>query len=167
MPVKKNESFLSPQEHFDILASNLPADKLALFDGTTHGRIEVAYRNRSFFVYEMVNGSPVIHHELVVQDYLCNNDEGASTELLCRQTGRLLVVAYEPTQVFDYQIFVSIPVHHYVKWSTTPSRPRGGSLAFPLLIRTLSRTSLRDHGVMFMETGNNYVNEFGPINTAA
>lgn len=152
--------FLPVTDHYARLAALLSPKDLEDYARIKHVRSEVAYHNRSFVVYEIRNRAPNILDQLTVLDFSCDEADGASTELLSKTLGTKLVVGYKPIRLFTYPIFVHIPLHSKIRWSTTEDRIEGGSLAFDLVIRTVSRLHLQERGIVYCETGVSFAKEF-------
>lgn len=153
------ETFLTPEAHFERLVERMAGDELALYRSTAHVRTEDAFRGRTFYIYRIVDRAPEILDKLTVQDFVCNDSAGSSTEIR-NENGETITVGYEPIRAFDYPIFLYLPLHCRVRWSTVSDRIDGGSLAFPILVRTMSRLHLRERGVIYMETGVTFSKEF-------
>lgn len=154
-----DKDFMSPEEHYAALVDMLPAATRAVYAQTLNARIETAFRNRQFVVYEIHRREPRQLDRLTVSDFVCDDADGASCEVRNKE-GRTAVVGYQPTQMFGYPIFFSIPLHAKLRWSAQPGDPLKGSLGFPLLVRTVSRLDPRERGVIHCETGPAYGKEF-------
>ena len=153
------ETFISPEEHFNLLVQRLEPEELYLYRQTKHVRVEDAFRGRTLYVYEYEDREPQVLDLITVEDFLCNESAGASTELRNR-AGESITVGYEPIQLFGYSVFVHLPLHMRIRWSTVQEKPLDGSLAFPICIRTMSRRHPRERGVQHCETGVAYAKEF-------
>lgn len=155
-----SQEFLSPGEHFDALLAIQPAAVQAEYKSLNHIRQEVCYRGRTFIVYQIENRAPKILANISVMDFVANDMAGASCELRCAETGKIMIVGYEPVKLFDFPVYVHLPLHLKLRWSTTPDRLQYGSLAFDMAVRTKTRSSLRERGAVFCETGVSYAKEF-------
>lgn len=155
-----NEDFMRPEEHFNVLLSDLPVDVQLKHDNLKHVRTEVAYRGRTFVIYRMEGRQPVTIDRITVNDFECDEDSGASTEVFSTKLGKVLEIGYAPVPLFDYPIFMWLPLHCKLRWSATASNPCKGSLGFPLVVRTQSRHHLREKKVIYCETGPSFGNEF-------
>lgn len=155
------ETFLSAEEHFLRLVDRLDPQERALYNRTTHVRIEDAFAKRVFYVYQIGDlGQPKILDIVKVVDFACNDSAGASTELR-NQHGETLTVGYEPVLLFEHPVFVFLPLHCKVRWSTVSRDILNGSLAFPIGVRTMSRLGLREKGITYCETSTEFSKEFG------
>jgi hypothetical protein len=159
-PMQKKESFLTPEEHFSSLVAQLGPRPRQLYEDTRHARIEMGFRNRPFVVYEIEGRDPKVLDTVAVADFDCNDLDGASVELRSR-SGSKLLVSYGPTQLFDYPVFISLPLSMSVHWQMNQSGKQ--QLRFPLYIRTQSRKSLRERGVVYFEPAATFHSEFGTI----
>lgn len=147
-------------DHFNKLVSSLDGKSLSLYESLKHVRLETAYRARSFMIYQMRERNPVKIDEIVVLDFICDDEEGSSTEIRSRITEKRMRIGYKPVQIFGHPIMAFLPLHAQVKWNAKASNIAKGSLGFPLLLRTQSREHLRERGVTYMETGYSYAKEF-------
>lgn len=163
--------FMSPQEHFDRLLNGLDSDQLSLFQRMKNTRVETAFRGRTFTVYNIMKREANVLDTLTVRDFECNDDDGASTLVQSANSGTEFEVGYTPVQVPGYHVFLYLPLHAKLRWSTHAGNVNGGSMAFPLLVRTMSRKllstgnyDLREKGVTYCETGVEYAREFEGLN---
>jgi hypothetical protein len=156
------ENFMRAEEHFDVLVNRMKPALRSQYDLTRHVRAVDCFRGRTFQIYEIEDREPVVLDHLSIQDFHCNERVGASTEIR-GSNGKTMTVGYEPVKLFGYPVFVFLPLHLKMRWSTTPSQPENGSLAFQMCIRTQSRLHLRERGVVYMETGVDYAREFDGI----
>lgn len=156
---------MSAEDHFERLVETLHPSTLSLYRQTKHVRIETAYRQRQFIVYKIVRREPEILDRIMVNDFICDDEVGATTELMSVKRNERISVGFAPVQLFHHPIFVCIPLHPKLRWSTTPDKPQSGSLGFPLVIRTMSRLNLRERGIIYMETGPEFSKEFESHNS--
>ena len=154
------QEFLAPGVHFEALLATLPQEQQELYRRLNHIRQEPSFRGRSFVIYGIRNRQPEIIDELKVLDFIANDSVGASCEIRSDRTGKTLTVGYAPVQVFNYPVFMHLPLHAKLRWSTTEGRVHTGKLAFDIAIRTETRISLRERQVIYCETGVNYAKEF-------
>ena len=158
--------FLMPEDFYKLLANGIPEEEKQVLSTMRHTRIEAAYRNRRFVVYQMVGGRSEVLANLIVNDFICNDDEGCSTEIEWVETGEAITVGYEPTQVFEFPIFVHLPVNQKVRWSARDDNPDDRSLSFLIVIRSQTRRHLRERDAIYMETHRSYHEEFHPKEAA-
>lgn len=158
---KIEESFLTPQDHFALLLKGLNAESREAYSQTRHARQEMAYRGRTFILYEMTGRS--VHRivdTLTIRDFECDDAVGASTQIRSGNLGAELEISYLPVKLWNYPVFMHLPVHLKLRWSTSEKRIGEGSLAFPLVIRVNSRLDPREPGILHCETGVAYAHEF-------
>ena len=140
----QDTDFLTVEDHFELFIDGLNTHDLKGYRGCKHTRTETAYKGRNFLVYKMVDGKPVELDRIVVNDFSACDEYGASTSLVSLTTKQTLTVGYAPMRVFDYPLFVWIPLHSKLRWATTQQAMHKGSLGFPLNVRTRSRFGLRE-----------------------
>lgn len=152
--------FLTPQQHFDALISQLDPTTLATYHSLRHARIETSFEGRQFLLYRMGGGQPQELGRVLVED-LEVGDEGLSSKLLCMRTQRELIVGYSPVQLWDYPIFMCLPLHGQLRYGCAADQVgKRGSLAWPMLVRSRSRRGLRESGITYCETTPSFAREF-------
>lgn len=151
---------MAVQEHFQVLLDDCDADLVRLYFECRHVRVETAFKDRHFLIYEMKDDEPRVIDRLIINDFDCNEEFGCSTEITSCNLNQTITVGYEPQQLFDYPVVVWLPLHGKIRWSAWPSDPKRGSLGFPIAVRTISRLHLRERGVVYCETGTAYRQEF-------
>lgn len=163
----QDADFLSPQDHFSLLLKELPKEQKSLFDRMTNTRVETGYTGRTFIMYKMYRHEPQFIDRLVVKDFECFDEGGATTLIQSSETGMEFEVGYTPIQVPNHNVFLFLPLHAKLRWSATPNNLKEGSLAFPICVRTQSRFTkpngspdLREKGITYCETGIEYAREF-------
>lgn len=161
-----SKGFLMPEDFYKVLADEISDEEKEVLDTMRHTRIEAAYRNRKFIVYQMDNGHPEELATLNIKDFVCDDDFGCSTEIECVETGEIVTIGYHPTQIFDYPIFVHLPVNQKVRWSARDDDPDDRSLSFLMVVRTQTRRHLRERDAIYMETLRAYHGEFHPKEVA-
>lgn len=153
------DSFLTAEKHFDALIKTLPEDQLEQYHGMRHVRVEECFDKRTFIVYEMADRGPVLLDHLVVVDFYCDHEFGATT-IIANQAKQEIEVGYKPVRLWDYDVFVFLPLHLKFRWSTTHKKIGQGSLAWQMCLRTKSRLHMREADVTYCETGVNFAREF-------
>lgn len=158
------QSFLSPEEFFAGLLDTMPPETAKLHSKMKHIRIEPAYRNRKFFIYKMDGNKPKKLGTVSVHDFVCDDVDGTSMQLcLNDDTSNLLLVGYTPVQLFDFPVFLHMPVVNKLRWSSKRDDNTGPSLNFLIAVRTRSRFHLREQGVVYLETSRTFDKEFNPL----
>ena len=83
-----------PDEFYKHLANNIDDGAKSVLATMKHTRIEPAYRNRKFIVYEMVNRIPEKLATLAIMDFVCDDEEGCSTQIEWLETGDIVTVGH-------------------------------------------------------------------------
>ena len=142
------------------MTRQLDPDAFRAYHRTLHARVETAAPGAEFVIYRMVGGEPLVLTNIQVID-LSGDDMGLSSEILDITTGDKMYVDYSPKQLFDYPIFVALPLHCRVHWRSIPEDVgSSGTLTWPLYIRTGSRVHLREVGVIYCEAAADFSREF-------
>lgn len=150
-----------PDEFYKHLANNIDDGAKSVLATMKHTRIEAAYRNRKFIVYEMRGRQPEKLATISVCDFECNDEEGCSTQLEWMENpGEFITVGYEPIQLWDFPVFLHLPVHQKVRWSAREDDINDCSLSFLMVIRTQTRRHLREKDAIYMETYRSFQEEF-------
>lgn len=157
----KHEQFLTSSEHFEHLARTLDGAERAVYNTMKHVRSEPAFRNRTFIIYDIRDRELNVIDTITVMDFVANERVGATTQLRSSRLKSELMVGYRPARLFDYPVFMHLPLYVKLRWSTTIDNIKGGSLGFDIAIRTASRLHLRERGVTYCETGVTVSEEFG------
>lgn len=152
--------FMDVEHHFSRLVETLSTQDLKTYNASKHVRVETGFRKRNFVVYEMRNGKNHCLDNIFIRDFNADDKDGTTTELVLGGTKQTIIVGYTPVKVFDYPVFVWLPLHGKLRWGATEGKIDEGSLGFPLCIRTKSRHNLREAGVIYFETGVSYGREF-------
>lgn len=155
----QDDEFLSPEEHYNHLVTQLPEKSRRVYDRTRHGRIETGFVGRSFVLYKMEDDAPVELDTIQIEEFGMDDETGGGFVLYSRATGTELEVTHRPTQLWDHPVFMSVPLHPKLRMGLKRGEDKP-SLAFPIFIRTLSRFHPRETGVVHCETGAAFVREF-------
>ncbi|MGK2884400.1 MAG: hypothetical protein ACSLE8_06425 [Rhodococcus sp. (in: high G+C Gram-positive bacteria)] len=153
--------FLAVEDHFDRLVDTLPARDIKVYQQCKNTRIETAFKDRHFIVYRVKDGVLEELDRVFVNDFNANEEHGASTQIVSKTTKRTVNVGYAPVRLFDYPIFMFLPLHTKIRWGASAKTLHKGSLAFPIAIRVKSRLSPREPNVIHIETGPSFGQEFG------
>ena len=155
-----DSDFMLVEDHFARLVAGMEAEDFSLYSRAQHVRVETGFTGRQFIVYQMEGRQPKELDRLLVNDFTCNDLDGSSAEISSLSTGKTLVLGYTPIRLFDYPAFACLPLHGKIRWSAYEADIEGGSLGFPIVIRTMSRLHLRERGVTYVETGVSFGKEF-------
>lgn len=147
-----------------MLLNQAPVSVKTLHARLRHVRQETGFVGRQFVVYEATSASsPKVLTTLTVTDYRVDPDFGAQAWLQASD-GTKIEVDYRPARLLNYPVLIYLPLHSKVRWDLREGEPiDGGSLAFPLVLRTQSRFSLRERGVVYVETSLSFEREFGTV----
>ena len=148
------------EDHFARLVAGMDPEDFSLYNRAQHVRVETGFAGRQFIVYQMEGRQPKELDRIVVNDFTCTDTDGSTAELSSLKTSRTMVLGYTPAKLFDYPAFACLPLHGKIRWSAPESDIEGGSLGFPIVIRTMSRLHLRERGVTYVETGVSFGKEF-------
>lgn len=151
-----NEDFLPVEDHFNTLFSSLPDTLKQSYNSMRNTRAEVGFVGRELVVYRVGSDGPKVLDRARIVSFDADEEVGTWTVLQARD--RNLVVGYEPVQMFDYPIFIWLPLHNKLRWSTNGTIT---SLAFQMVLRTQSRLHLHEKGVVYAETSVAFAKEFG------
>lgn len=154
---------MPPTEHLDRLVEGLPPAQQEAYRSLRHARVETAYRNRTFILYDMRERDAFVLEKLTVLDYECDDSSGASCEVRAERSGKVFTVGYTPCLIAPHNVFIFLPLQGKLRWSSRPSALFKGSLGFPLVVRTQSRLHMRERDVTYCETGVQFSQEFPHI----
>lgn len=165
--MQPGSSFLHVVDHFEMLLNEAPPSVKTLHAKLRHVRQETAFVGREFVVYEATpSGSPRVLTRLTVTDYRVDPDFGAQAWLQATD-GTQIEVDYRPARLLAFPVLIYLPLHSKVRWDLREGESvDGGSLAFPVVLRTQSRFSLRERGVVYIETALSFEREFGTYSEA-
>ncbi len=155
------KEFVSKEAHFGALLAQLPEEKQGLYASMRHLRSESLYAGRTFIVYTMTGRECRVLEEFEVVDFELNDEDGASTVIRSKESGKRLKVGYAPVQFFDHPLFVFLPLYCRARWCATQEMAgHKGSLAWDMVLRTQSRRHLQERNVTYCETGVVWSEEF-------
>jgi hypothetical protein len=150
-------------DHFAYFISLMPIPIQHIYHSNKAVRVETGHKGRNFIIYKMRDDHPKEIDQIIVNDFSCDEMVGASSEIELQSSGETMILDYTPQQVFDFPIFMWLPLSSKVRWAAPKSSPMEGSLGFPIAIRTRSRQGLREPGVVHCETGADFGREFGGL----
>lgn len=156
-----HNNFLTSEDFFQLLAGSIPKEEQAVLNTMRHTRVETGYRGRKFIVYRIVNRLPEKLATLAINDFVCDDEYGCSTQIeWLERPGSFITVGYEPIRLWDFPIFCHLPVAQKLRWTAKADNPDDRSLGFLIVLRTQSRLHLRERNVVYMETSRSYQEEF-------
>lgn len=157
------ESFMTPTVHLDRLVEGLTEAQQRAYRSMLNARVETAFRGRTFILYDIRERDAFVLEKLTIQDYECDDSNGASCEVRAERSGKVFTVDYTPCLIAPHHVFIFLPLHGKLRWSSRMSEVPKGSLGFPLVVRTHSRLHLREREVTYCETGVTFSQEFPHI----
>lgn len=157
------ETFMMVDEHFKSLLSAMDQGTQDMFKSLKHARPETAFRGRHFVVYHMLGAQPTVIDRLVIDDFECDDEVGATADITSLKLQKTMTLDYHPRQILGHPVMAWLPLHSNVRWGAPASTPEKGSLGFPMVLRTRSRFNLRERGVVYCETGPAYGAEFDTV----
>lgn len=168
-----NESrfrFVSQEDNVADLISRIEESDAEEYSKLGHVFTEAAFVNRRFLLVEfqgkMRDGSvkaPVIQGAVRVFGFGADHANGSSVEVKDEATGSVLYVQYVPTKLFDYPVFVSIPVYHQLKWEAVELADGSymRNLVFGLCFKQQSHPRFQNKGNVAVMTPNEFKLMFG------
>lgn len=154
----RDEDFQAVEARFQTFVDGLPPELRTLYGSMLHVRTETAFTGRRFVVFRNGASGPKVLDVLTVTDFGADSRNGQWMVLARRGADETLRVGYAPENLFDFPLFMWLPLHGKLRWSGDSSGR--GSLAFPVVIRTQSRLHLRERGVVYCETSPVFCKEF-------
>jgi hypothetical protein len=158
--------FFSDQENNADLLQYMPEEERERYLRFGHNRIEAAFQDRKFIVYQptglMSNGQhrePNILATLTVSDFEVGHQNGASATLSDLEAGGSpsLKITHVPRRVFNYPVYIAIPTNLTLRWDAREVNDRvWRSLSFAVLIKTKNRADFYSKGNTYMETPNKF-----------
>lgn len=154
---------MSVEDHFNKLIDRLARDDRSQFDEMRHVRVETGFRDRDFIIYKMRGTEPEVLDTLRVLSFSCTDDFGASAEIHSSTWDQIVPIDYTPRAMWQYPVFMWLPLHSRIRWASHEDRIGEGSLGFPIVIRTKSRRHLKEHNVIYCETLTSFSTEFPAV----
>lgn len=157
---KPHPVLMSPDQYYQHLVDTLEPEVKQLYDRTKNVHIEFAWVGRRFVVYQMDGHDPLKLDTLVVDQIDMNDETGTVVVLVSEASGRELTVSHRPVQIWQHPVLLAVPCQAQYRYTAAHDDPNRCVLSFPILVRPLSRYSLRERGVVHCETEVNYNREF-------
>lgn len=162
--------YLDSKESQQEMFSRLDPVTKAEWDSYGHLRIEGAFQDRVFVVYEDTgrNNSgawraPKIITTVRVMSFRATDEDGCCVRLLNESCNETMDVGHLPKKVFGYPVFVAIPVSFALRWDV---HEHGGkmrrSLAYPLFVKARNRAEFHSKGNTYLESPNKMREELFP-----
>jgi hypothetical protein len=162
MGVREPMKYLTEVENSAALAAEMPPGDRSEYDGYGHNRIESAFVDRDFVVYECqgrdsknIQRPPKILTTVRVIDFRADYASGCEVRLLDKTTQDTLKVGHVPRRVFDYPVFMAVPARLRIAWDAQWHGDRlMRSLLFAVLIKARNKSEFLSKGNVYMETPN-------------
>ena len=153
---------MSATQTYKRMLGRLKKEDQELFHFLGHGRVETCFVDRVFLIYHMVNEKPVVIDRVIVTGFSTDTQRGAHMGIKSVLSGNTIGIGYGPVKLWDYPIFLSIPMYHKVGWAVAESDADSlrGSLSWQVYILTEDRMHMRQPRVTYMETGPEFGREF-------
>ncbi len=155
--------FLTDADNAAALAADIQKDDRADFDSFGHNRLESAFVDRVFIVYECqgragakdIQRPPKILTVVRVTGFNANYATGCEIKLLDEANNRSMTVGHVPTRLFDYPIFVAVPPRLTIKWDAQFMGDKlVRSLLFVMFVKCRNKAEFFSKGNTYMETPN-------------
>lgn len=153
-------NYLSESDTLARLTKELPPQQRQEIEALRHRRVEMGFKDRKFIVYTF-NRRPEVLTTLIVRDFMCDDVDGCSFDLQDQRTGDHLIIGHTPKKLWNLPIYACVPCHPRLMYSLPEDEGNvTHSLAFPILLRTQSRLSLREIGTTYIETVKTFTSTF-------
>jgi hypothetical protein len=152
--------FLNDDENLADLISQMPDDDRNKYVNYGHNRVEPAFVDRIFIVYQpsglnaaRAHIEPTIITTIRVLDLSIDSSNGAMVRVRDEKFGDEQIIGYLPKRLFGYQIYVSVPPRLMLRWDAHEANGRMyRSLSFALLIKTRNKAEFYSKGNTYVET---------------
>lgn len=115
--------FVSEKYNLADLVAHMPQDDQKLYQSFGYVFTEAAFYNRRFVVVKLAGKStsgkpkpPVVLGAARVVGFSATHLAGCKMTLQDEESERLLQVGHTPTRLFNFPVFVSVPIYQGVKW---------------------------------------------------
>lgn len=157
-------AYLSEDESLAELVQRIPEQDKAAFAAMKASRIEAAFTGRHLVLYkptgltkEGTHRPPEFLTTVGFSDFFCDGQEGADVVVHDIRADERMTIGHTPTRLFDYDVFLSIPVVYRLRWDARyVDTGLVRSLVFPVSIWTKNRSSYFSAGVTYVETPNRF-----------
>lgn len=154
--------FLTDADNAAALAAEVNPEDRADFKLFGHNRLESAFVDRIFIVYECqgrntknIQLPPKILTTVRVVGFRGDYTSGFEVKFLDEVTQETMTIGHVPKRLFDYPIFVAIPPRLTVKWDAQFMGDKlVRSLLFAILVKARNKATWFSKGNVYMETPN-------------
>lgn len=155
--------FFTDAQNLTELVTHMPEEDQRRFNGYGHFRIESAFIDRQFIVYQPTGLTPSGRHMapkilnvITIKDFSTDSRNGCQVVLKEQETQQELVVDHVPRRVYGYPIYMSVPARLTLRWDgrELESGRVWRSLSFAVLIKTKNKSDFYSKNNIYMETPN-------------
>ena len=157
------------RENLADLIARIDQSERPLYDGLGHIFSEAAFINRRFLVVTTQGATsegprqPKYESCVVVTNFICTPRNGSVITLSDSATGRSMQAGHVPVRLFNYPVYVSVPIYQGVRWEAR-EQPDGSyrrTLVFGICFKQRSSLKFYNRGNVAVVTPNEYRRHFG------
>jgi hypothetical protein len=160
---------LTPEENIRDLASRIDPHQAGLHASLGNKYTEAAFVGRRFLIVRTNGRSktgpkpPTVLGSVEIDDFNCSSTTGSAMRIRNLECGASITVGYVPIRLFEFPIFVSVPIAQGVKsearrkWNGQTSR----KLVWGICLKQHSLPKFSNPGSVSIVTPKEYKNIFG------
>jgi hypothetical protein len=130
---KEERSRLEKQLALDEAHHELSPSEFAEWTACKFNFRGKVHRGRTFLVWEVVNGQPIVLDILKASDLTASFKEGFSIQLKSEMNGQVCTITHTPSRVFNYDVFTHVPYLPDVNFIASEGKRR--TLRVPLVFK--------------------------------
>jgi hypothetical protein len=162
----KSEQYLKPRTRrglpFEMILSYMEPQEVRNYLSYRHVRVELVKVGQRLVAYTVDEDErPDVKMVVTIDDMGMTDDNGLFVGVVSDDAAGDHTVGFAPSRPFGIPVYLHIPLNPGLLWSPSPSDVEKGHFEFPIVIRTESRFSLREEGVMHLEKLEDFTGEFG------
>jgi hypothetical protein len=155
--------FFTDAENLTELVSHMPEEDQRRFNSYGHFRIESAFVDRQFIVYQPMGLTslkthvpPKVLNVITIKDFSTDARNGCQVVLKEQETQQELVISHVPRRVYGYPIYMSVPARLMLRWDgrQLENGRVWRSLSFAVLVKTKNKADFYSKNNTYMETPN-------------
>lgn len=147
----------------DVVLSYLTPIEARQYQLFNHVRVEVLKTGDELVAYEVIARRPKILDLIEIDSISIDPDVGLQVHLGSNKSDNSFDLDVLPRKPFGLEVFAFLPLNPGLRFEPTPESIERGTLSFPLVIRTKSRLSMFEQGVVHLEKRKDYEATFGAI----
>lgn len=147
----------------DVVLSYLPTIEARQYQLFNHVRVEVLRAGDELIAYEVIARRPKVLDIIEIDDLTISPDTGLTVHLVSNVTDDTFDLNVLPRKPFGLEVFTFLPLNPGLRFEPTPESIERGTLCFPLVIRTKSRLSMFEQGVIHLEKRKDFEATFGAL----